>query len=116
MAYNQMMRIAQQMARRLVAEQTQVRTQMMLDVALLTANELLGLGPGRADAFVDRYIENANELAAIFVEDGQTDPQLWYAKEKLDDRIRAIVGEERFKPFAERYGACSFDGEKVRGR
>lgn len=106
--------IARQLADQILREQTQIRLQMMQDVALITASEVLGLGPGRAQAFIDKYIQTANEIAEIFVEDGKDDKQLWYSKAKLDERIKAIVGEDNFKPYEQRYGAVRFGKDRIR--
>ena len=71
------------------------RMQLAEDAAFMAANEVLGLGSGRARAF---------EIADLVVEDSKADDEIVYAKTVLDRRIREIVGEENFSPFDERYG------------
>ena len=76
------------------------RMQLAEDAAFMAANEVLGLGSGRARAFV-KY---ANEIAELVVEDSKADNEIVYAKAVLDRRIREIVGDDNFTPFDERYG------------
>lgn len=106
--------IAQKIADELVREQTQIRFQMMFDVALITANEVLSLGPSRATEFIDTYKATENEIAELFISDGLDDSQLWYAKSKLDEKIKAIVGEKNFIPYEERYGGVHFGKDRIR--
>lgn len=107
--------MAQQMCDALLREQTFIRTQMMKDVAMIAANDVLGLGPGRAVAFSEAYDKTANEIAELFITDGEDDEKLWYAKQKLDERLKAIVGEENFVPYDDRYGKkVKFGKDRVR--
>ena len=80
------------------------RMQLAEDAAFMAANEVLGLGPGRARAFGEAFVRYANEIADLVVEDSKADDEIVYAKTVLDRRIREIVGEENFSPFDERYG------------
>ena len=80
------------------------RMQLAEDAAFMAANEVLGLGAGRAKAFGDAFVKYANEIAELVVEDSKSDKDIEYAKAVLDRRIREIVGEENFSPFDERYG------------
>lgn len=104
--------IAQKIVDSIIREQTIVRMQMMKDVATITANRVLGLGSGRAAAFLEAYDEVANEVAEMFVEDSEDDRQLWYSKAKLDEQLKVIVGEELFQPYEERYGNNVHWGKK----
>ena len=80
------------------------RMQMAEDAAFMAANDILGLGAGRAKAFGERFVMYVNEIAELFVEDSVGDKRLKYSKTVLDRRIREIVGEDNFTPFDERYG------------
>ena len=73
--------------------------QMGQDAAMIAAHEVLQLGPGRSEAFRTAYIEAMNGMARMVCEDQQDD-----AKAKIDEQIRAIVGDDLFKPWEERYG------------
>lgn len=77
--------------------------QMSYDAACIAAHEVLQMGPGRADKFKEVYQAAINEIAGMVVEDGRYDKEITYAKEKLDQRIRPIVGEQNFVPWDERY-------------
>lgn len=78
-------------------------TQMCCDAAMIAANEVLNLGPGRAKAFYTAYITAVNEIAGMVSEDAEYDKDFVYAKTKIDERIRSIVGKENFDPWEERY-------------
>ncbi len=67
------------------------RMQLAEDAAFMAANEVLGLGSGRARAFGEAFVRYSNESADLVVEDS-------------DRRIREIVGDDNFTPFDERYG------------
>lgn len=78
--------------------------QMGQDAAMIAAHEVLQLGPGRSEAFCTAYIEAMNGMARMACEDQQDDGEFVYAKAKIDEQIRAIVGDDLFKPWEERYG------------
>lgn len=78
--------------------------QMGQDAAMIATNDVLHLGPGRAEAFCLAYIDAMNDMARLTVDAQKDDKEFVYAKEKIDQRIRAIVGEKNFAPWEERYG------------
>ena len=49
----------------------------------------------------------ARDIARRVVDDQMDDPEFVYAKAKIDEQIRAIVGEDKFSPWEVRYGAIS---------
>lgn len=104
-------RIAQEMCRRLVAEQTRARLSIAFDAALIAAHEVLQLGPGRAAAFAQAYGEAMESLADLFLRDCEEnhDKRLDYAKAKREELIRSIVGDANFQPFDRCYGAAVMD-------
>ena len=73
---NMMLLMAQEMCKRLVAEQTKTRLALGCDAAVIAANRVFHMGPGRAAAFAQAYSEAMNELAGLFLDD---------ATEKVDD-------------------------------
>lgn len=81
-----------------------VALQMGLDAGMIAANEVLNLGPGRAEAFRIAYITTMNEMAAMLAVDSKDDRDLEYSREVIDRRIKSIVGPEHFKPWDARYG------------
>lgn len=104
-------RIAQEMARRLVAEQTRARLSISFDAALIAAHEVLQLGPGRAAAFAQAYGDAMEQLATLYLDDcdKNKDKGLDYAKGTRDKLIRSIVGDSNFVPFDKCYGAAVMD-------
>ena len=108
---NQTLVIAERIASHIIAEQTRARVMMGFDAAIIAAHEALQLGPGRAALFATAYITAMDELATLFVDDcvQMGDKTLEYAKQKRDDLILSIVGEENFVPFERAYGAAYID-------
>lgn len=104
-------RIAQEMARRLVAEQTKARLSISFDAALIAAHEVLQLGPGRAAAFAQAYGDAMEQLATLYIDDcdKNKDKGLDYAKGTRDRIIKSIVGEDNFVPFDKSYGYAVMD-------
>lgn len=78
--------------------------QMGQDAAAIAAHDVLQLGPGRAEQFFVAYREAINSIARRVVDDQMDDPEFVYAKAKIDEQIRAIVGEHKFQPWEVRYG------------
>ena len=113
-AKNQVLILAERIAKHLVAEQTKARLALAFDAAILAAHEVFGMGPGRAAAFRDAYMDAMEELAGMFIEDadkkaGNGDRDLAFAKAKRDEAIRKIVGDEMFVPFDRDYGSAYID-------
>lgn len=108
---NSVLILAERIARKLVAEQTQARIMLGFDAAIIAAHEALGMGPGRAAAFAEAYNNAMNELAGMYIDDADQngDHHLEYAKTKRDEAIRAIVGDANFQPFELAYGEAYMD-------
>lgn len=106
-----MVRMAQEMCKQLVAEQTRTRLALGFDAAILAAHEVFGMGPGRASAFANAYHEAMEQLAGLYLDDAKEnrDDRIDYAKGTRDALIRKIVGEENFVPFDSFYGAAYID-------
>ena len=99
--------MAQETAKKIVAEQTRIRLTIGFDAALIAAHEVLHLGPGRAAAFANAYHEAMLDLAELYL--GDNDKQMEYGKGKRDEVIRKIVGEENFVPYDRFYGDTYLD-------
>ena len=84
--------------------QLDVCLQMGLDAAMIAANEVLGLGAGRAAKFRKAYIDTINEIGRMLAIDGKDDADLTYSTAKIDERLRQIVGNENFVDWDGRYG------------
>lgn len=100
---------AQTAAREIVAEQTRVRLMLGFDAAIYAAHEVFGMGPGRAAAFAEAYNSAMEELAQLYITDGNDDRDMVYAKAKRDETMRKIVGEQNFVPFDLSYGETWID-------
>lgn len=103
--------LANRMAREIIANQTQARLTIGFDAAVIAANRALGMGPGRAAAFIEAWHEALNELADLYVTDADEnhDKEISYSKGTRDEVIRRIVGEENFVPFDRAYGEAYID-------
>ena len=84
--------------------QLSMAMQTGLDAGMIAANEVLGMGAGRAEKFRTAYIETVNKIMNMIVVEDKDDPNFEWTKETVDKRIRQIVGEENFVPWDERYG------------
>lgn len=100
--------MAQQMAEKIVAEQTRVRLMIGFDAAVIAAHETLQLGPGRAAAFANAFHEALDDLAELYLQDYQ-DKEMEYGKGKRDEVVRKILGEANFVPYDRLYGETYLD-------
>lgn len=80
------------------------RMQMSEDAAFMAAHEVLGLGPGRAEAFGDAFVKYVGMITELINTDAKDDKKLEYAKSVIDRAIKPIVGDELFLEFDKRYG------------
>ena len=103
-----MVLIAQQTAKKIVADQTRARLMIGFDAAVIAAHETLQLGPGRAAAFANAYHEALDDLAELYLQDYQ-DKEMEYGKGKRDEVIRKILGEANFVPYDRLYGGTYLD-------
>lgn len=77
--------------------------QLAQDAAMTAANEVLQLGPGRAEEFALAFTEAVNDIGTMMFEDQQDDKEFVYTKARVDRRLKEICGEN-FQPWEERYG------------
>lgn len=84
------------------ARKVNVALQMAKDVADITANEVFGMGEGRAELWTKVYSENLNDMMEMVSADGKDDPEFIYAKTKIDERLKLIRGKH-FQPWSIRY-------------
>jgi hypothetical protein len=93
-------------------KQLDIALQMGLDAAMIAANLVFQLGKGRAADFGAAYMQAIHEISELTIEDSKDDPELVYSREKLDQKIKAIVGDENFEPYEERYSMRKRKGNK----
>ena len=77
--------------------------QIAQDAAVIAANEVLQMGPGRAKEFALAFTEAVNDIGTMMFEDQMDDPEFVYTKARVDRRLKEICGEN-FEPWEERYG------------
>ena len=77
--------------------------QIAQDAAMIAANEVLQMGPGRAKEFAMAFTEAVNDIGTMMFEDQMDDPEFVYTKARVDRRLKEICGEN-FVPWEERYG------------
>lgn len=85
-----------------VANDRAVHTQMCLDAAMIAANEVFNMGPTRCKDFCEAFSKAINEIANMTVKDSKADKDLWYTKDKVDERLKKICGDY-FQPCEIRY-------------
>lgn len=76
--------------------------QMCQDAAMISANEVLGMGEEKAKEYADSFRENVNEIADLMFTDMKDDDEFIYSREKIDRRLKEFCGEY-FSPWEERY-------------
>lgn len=77
--------------------------QIAQDAAMIAANEVLQMGPGRAPDFASKMREVVNEIADVMLADQKDDEKFAYTRGVVDRRLKKICGEN-FVPWEGRYG------------
>lgn len=77
--------------------------QMMADAAVIALNREFGFGADRCERFMNALNKAASDMAEIIIDD--TDDVI-YSREKIDELLKSIVGEDKFSPWEERYTAA----------
>lgn len=72
------------------------------DIALIAANEAFGFGPERLKRFSDAFDRIFTEYADMVLDDAKDDPDIAYAKAKIDQKLLSICGPY-FDPWEDRY-------------
>lgn len=77
--------------------------QLAQDAAMIAANEVLQMGPGRAPDFAAVMRDTVNEITGVMLDDQKDDEKFAYTRGVIDRRLKKICGEH-FVPWEERYG------------
>lgn len=85
-------------------KQLDICLQMGMDAACIAANDVLHMGSGRAWDFLNAYKDAFNTICRMITEDSQSDPDIQYSTDKIDKRLKSIIGEEHFSEWEVRYG------------
>lgn len=79
-----------------------ILVQMCCDAAVIAANDVFCAGPVRVKRFISAMASSMNEISTMILDAAKDDPDIVYAKAKLDERLKQICGDE-FKEWDERY-------------
>lgn len=79
-----------------------VTAQIAKDASDMAANDVFGLGEGRAEAWTNAFSDYFNDILKLVNEDCKDDPDIVYSKAKVDGRLKQINGKH-FQPWAVRY-------------
>lgn len=79
-----------------------VTVQMAKDAADMAANDVFGLGEGRAELWTQTFSDYLTDIMKLIHEDGKDDPDIVYSKAKIDERLSQIHGKH-FQPWPVRY-------------
>ena len=77
--------------------------QLAQDAAMIAADEVLQMWPGRAPEFAAAMRDVVNEIADVMLADQKDDEKFAYTRGVVDRRLKKICGEH-FVPWEERYG------------
>ena len=77
--------------------------QQILDAVVLTLAQEFGFGPGRFKKFHKGFDKTWIDICDLCNRDWDDDKDMTYSMAKIDELLKAAVGEENFVPFEERY-------------
>lgn len=77
--------------------------QIAQDAAMIAANEVLQMGPGRAPDFAAVMRDTVNEIADVMLADQKDDKDYIYTRGVVDRKLKKICGD-KFQPWEVRYG------------
>jgi hypothetical protein len=84
--------------------QLKICLQQSADAAMMAADDVFDVNAYSAEKFHVAMIDYVNSMAQLFIEDGESDPEMIYTKTDIDRRLMQIVGADNFVPWDERYG------------
>ena len=76
--------------------------QVSSDGALMAADDVFEITEDQAKDFHEAHVKYVNKMAHMAVVEDKDDPQMWWTKDTIDNRLRKIVGEKNFVPWDER--------------
>lgn len=76
--------------------------QVSSDGALMAADDVFEITEDQAKDFHDAHVKYVNKMAHMAVVEDKDDPQMWWTKDTIDNRLKKIVGEKNFVPWDER--------------
>lgn len=76
--------------------------QFCADAAILAAHDVFQRKGEKLVEFANTFAQYANEIASMTMDDAKGDKTLEYTKAKIDEQLKAVLGEA-FQPWDERY-------------
>ena len=86
-----------------ISYQRKFTIQWCEDAAILAANEVFQRRGEKLAEFRDAYRRWADDIASMTIDDAKGDRSLEYTKDRLDARLREILGDA-FESWDDRYG------------
>ena len=80
-----------------------VQRAFMMAAFMMSANETLGMGKGRAENFQNTGIAHLKEIAKAVLEDSEADKDVVWSKAKVEQRLRQILGDELYEQYKHLY-------------
>lgn len=74
-----------------------VQRAFVLAAAMMAANDIFGIGKGRAEPFQDTTINYLREIAKTVLRDSEDDDEVVWSKAKVEQRLRQIMGDELYE-------------------
>lgn len=82
----------------------QIGLQQCADAAIMAADDVFDVNAYSAEKFHVSHIEFMNKIAHMAVVEDADDPDMWWTKDTVDQKLLQIVGKDNFLPWEERYG------------
>lgn len=73
------------------------------DAAIIAAHTVFHRKGEKMVEFAKELERQTYEIAQMTLDDSVHDKEIWYAKGKVDAKLKEILGEENFAPWDERY-------------
>ena len=74
-----------------------VQRAFVLASAMMAANDVFGMGKGRAEKYQDTCINYLKEIAKTVLKDSEDDKDVEWSKAKVEQRLRQILGDELYE-------------------
>lgn len=82
----------------------EVGIQMMADFLPIVLNNADVMGKDTFGAKrINKVLDELKEMFSVYAKAFGTGPEADYFRQRLDDRLKQIMGEEKFMPFEDRY-------------
>ena len=76
-----------------------VHRAFLLAAAVMAADDVFALNEDIAEQFQNTCVSNLKEIATKVLEDSGDDKDVEWSKKKVEDRLRSILGNERYEKY-----------------